>query len=207
MTHTLHRLGSVEELKGDYVIMVIIAKDFNEEGSGQKVQQFTRIVLKHHPVNFGTTKGRGIWEDPESFISKLTDGVAVYAVFNDKETIRQVIEELRIANLGLSINVSGLLEDVGTCCKSMGFVPHAAEQSVGIMGKTNRLPDRNIVEINSLCGHGMVPFALVDKVMDLVKQGKMTPADGAQFLSKPCECGVFNTRRAEEFLEQTRVES
>lgn len=35
MSHTLHREGSVESLKGDYVVLCMSSQGLNKEGSGR----------------------------------------------------------------------------------------------------------------------------------------------------------------------------
>jgi hypothetical protein len=75
------------------------------------------------------------------------------------------------------------------------------------MGKTERLPNSQVLEMNTLCGHGMVSFNLIKKVMDQVKLGKLTPKQGAVLLAKPCVCAAFNPARAEELLERARTMS
>ena len=56
MTNTLHRQGSEEDLKGDYVIFVSLARDITRDGSAPKIHEFLRICQKHGPVNIGSSK-------------------------------------------------------------------------------------------------------------------------------------------------------
>lgn len=51
-----------------------------------------------------------------------------------------------------------------------------------------------------MCGHAMVPVALIDHVVEKVKRKKLTLKQAAIELTKPCVCGVFNPTRAEELL-------
>ena len=45
MTHTLHRLGTdPEQLREDYVILVMPSKDINHVGSGPKLRRFFEIA-------------------------------------------------------------------------------------------------------------------------------------------------------------------
>ncbi len=80
-------------------------------------------------------------------------------------------------------------------------------QTLGILGRTERLAGSQVLEINTLCGHGMVSFNLIKKVIDQVKLGKLTPRQGAALLAKPCACAAFNPRRAEDLLERARLMS
>ena len=53
-----------------------------------------------------------------------------------------------------------------------------------------------------MCGHGMVAFNLVRKMIEDIKTGRRTVKDAAEELAKPCQCGVFNPGRAEALLEE-----
>ena len=53
-----------------------------------------------------------------------------------------------------------------------------------------------------MCGHAMVPVALIDRTVEQVKQKKLTLKQAAVELTKPCVCGVFNPTRAEELLQR-----
>ncbi len=112
---------------------------------------------------------------------------------------------MKEADLGIPINISGLLEEVSECCKKAGLERHSTEQSLGIFGRKDGLPPREMVELNSMCGHGMVSFNLIKKVADEVKVGRMTSEQGAYHLAKPCECGAFNPTRARQVLEALRM--
>jgi hypothetical protein len=63
MTNTLHRQGSPESLKGDYVIFATTAKGITYEGSAPKLQEFMRICLKYHPVNMGNSEQGNVHQD------------------------------------------------------------------------------------------------------------------------------------------------
>ena len=40
-----------------------------------------------------------------------------------------------------------------------------------------------------------------------VKDGRMTPEEGAKVLAKPCYCGIFNQTRAAMLLEQEKEQT
>ena len=101
-------------------------------------------------------------------------------------------------------DLDGLLDEVQKCCRKSGMTRHSTEQSLGIFGKKAKLPPSQILEINTLCGHGLVSFNLIKKILDEVKLEHMTPEEGAYHLAKPCECGAFNLTRARELLEELR---
>jgi len=207
MTNTLHRQGSAESLGNDYVIFAHTAKGITREGSAPKLREFMRICLKYRPVNMGDSKQGNIHQDDieiEKLIAHQGDGAGAAAVFTDLDTLQKVIDELVAANLGISINVSGLLEEVQTCCRRAGIERHSVEHSLGFWGSKDRLPEREILEFNSMCGHGMVSFNLIRKMIEHVKLRRLTPRKAAKIMAKCCECGVFNPVRAEILLEKAR---
>jgi len=165
-----------------------------------------RICLQYNPVNMGDARHGNILQDKnadiEKFISQKKDGEMAAAVFTDLETLRQVIEELIEADLGLSINVSGLLDEVQACCRKAGIGRHSVEHSLGVWGAKDRLPERENLEVNTLCGHGLVSFNLIRKMVEYVRLRRLTPKKAANILARCCECGAFNPVRAEQLLDK-----
>ena len=203
MTNTLHRRGTQDSLKNDYVIFSLPARSVNAQGSAPKVQEFMRICLKYNPVNMGDGRHGNVLKDKvdiQEFIAQKKDGEMAAAVFTDMEAVQKVIAELIQADLGISINVSGLLEEVQTCCRKGGIERHSVEHSLGIWGAKDRLPEREILEVNTLCGHGLVSFNLIRKMVEYVRLRRLTAKEAARTLAKCCECGVFNPVRAEQLL-------
>lgn len=215
MTNTLHRRGSRESLQKDYVVFATTAGGYNREGSAEKLRTFMRIALKHNPVNISDSK-QGVKHNPppthqegnkkdlSEMIENMTDSSGAACTFDNLDSVRDMLLELKEADLGISINVSGLLDDVDECCKGIGINRHSIEHSVGISGQIDRLPNRDILELNTLCGHGMVSFNLISRMIDLVKLSKLTPKQAAEYLAKPCVCGAFNPKRAEMILEKVK---
>jgi hypothetical protein len=205
MTNTLHRKGAVEGLNEDYVVFVTMARGINREGSAPKIHEFLRICQKYNPVNIGSSKLGTVLQDDVGFhdlVTNLKDGSTSAAVFTDLDTLQKVLAELIEADLGISINVSGLLDGVQECCHGNGIERHSVEHSLGFWGSKDLLPEREILEINTLCGHGMVSFSLIRKMMEHVKMRRLTPKEAAEIMGKCCECAVFNTTRAEHLLEK-----
>jgi hypothetical protein len=207
MTNTLHRQGNREDLKHDYVIFVHTAKGKNREGAAPKIRQFMRICLKYHPVNMGDVKQGSMHQDDieiDRLIAGQEDNTVGAAVFTDLETLQKVVEELIRADLGICINISGLLDEVKECCSRAGITRHSAEHSLGIWGAKDRLPEREVMEFNTLCGHGMVSFNLIRRMIEQVRLRRMTPRQAALMMAKCCECGAFNPSRAEALLTRMR---
>lgn len=203
MSHTLHRQGTMENLADDYVILAMSAKGINEKGSAAKLQEFLRIALYYNPVNVGDIKTGNIYQvDPEQIIQQIKDTSIVHAVFTDPNTVAEVLQKVREADLGMSVVVSGLFEPVSECCHRIGqkSAPHTIEYSLGVWGQTDRLPADFVLEIGTMCGHGMVSFNLVLDAIERVKSGGVSAEDAARRLAEPCVCGVFNPTRAAKLL-------
>jgi hypothetical protein len=205
MTNTLHRQGTPGSLKNEFIIFAHTAKGITLDGSAPKLQEFMRICLKYNPVNIGDGNQGNIYKDDidiQKLISNQGDGAGALAVFTDLDTLQKVVEELIRADLGISINISGLLDEVQACCRRAGIERHSAEHSLGFWGAKDRLPEREIMEFNTMCGHGMVSFNLIRKMIDYVKLRRLTPKNAAKIMAKCCECGAFNPVRAETLLEK-----
>lgn len=208
MTHTLHRLGDWKSLENDYVILALAARGFSVEGSAPKLKEILRIFAKYNPVNMGNLTAerslcmaRGI--SPEEIIEEASDKSIAHAVYTDKEVVKRVLKELKEADLGISIVVSGIFDSVFGLCKDVSIEgPFTVNTSIGIMGKTERLPEEELLEITTMCGHGMVSEHLTEEQIERVKKGKITAEKAAQELARHCLCGIFNPTRAAALINK-----
>ena len=201
MTHTLHREGTVENLGEDFVVFTMSAKTVNAKGSGKKMRMFFEILEKYKGVNYGDMKtGNILNTDRETIHDGIGDTSIVHFVFTDKTVVGKVLDELKAAQLGTSVVVSGLVDATDQLCKKKGLKMHTVEFSGGIHGKLELLPQRPILEITTMCGHGMVAVNLVREMVRQIKKGKKSLEEAAVELAKPCQCGVFNPKRAEALL-------
>ena len=82
---------------------------------------------------------------------------------------------------------------------------HSVGYSLGFEGKTEHLPNRHVLMLSTMCGHGMVAHSLAKKMIDWVKEGRRTPEEAATYMTRFCSCGVFNPARAARILEEARV--
>jgi len=105
-----------------------------------------------------------------------------------------------IALLGVSVVVSGLADRVEACARRAGLRRHTTEWSLGVFGRTDLLPDAHIMEITTMCGHGMVSAEWVRLKAQLIRRGNTTAEEGARELARSCVCGVFNLDRAAKLL-------
>lgn len=203
MSHTLHRRGSLNSLSQDYVIFAMSAKGFNSENSHFALQEFLRIVDKYHWVNMGDMKTGGYYlVGKEAIMEGVQDTSIVHGVFTSKADLKGAVRELKAADLGISITISGILENVDGLLRDEGIDRHTVEVSLGIRGRTNRLPEEELLEVTTMCGHGMVSQTFVKKMLMDIKRGRRTAEEAANYLATPCVCGVFNPRRAQKLLEE-----
>lgn len=203
MTHTLHREGTLDNLRGDFVVFSMSAKTVNAEGSGEKIRKFFKSLEKYNAVNYGDMKtGNMLNSERDTIYEGIKDTSIVHFVFTEKETVGKVLDELKEADLGISVVVSGLVEATEQLCNEVGLKMHTVEFSGGIHGKLDLLPERAVLEITTMCGHGMVAGNLVREIVKQIKKGKKTLQEASLDLAKPCQCGVFNPKRAEELLKK-----
>jgi hypothetical protein len=222
MTNTLHRFGSRESLQKDYIIFAMAARGINEEGAPAKLQTFLRLALKHNPINVGNAVKGGIFRasqrlnplahwrrrefvDPQEVVQSIDACTTVSAVFDDPANLEVFLRELKAADLGISINISALTDEARTCCQRAGIIRHSVEYSLGFHGDLNLLPDRHVLELSTMCGHGMVSHNFAKKMIDWVKEGRRDPQQATTYLAKFCTCGIYNTTRAIQILEEARV--
>lgn len=203
MSHTLHRRGSTASLHNDLVLFAMSAKGINEVESNRQLRCFLEIAQQFHPVNMGDMKtGNRFITPPSRILDNTQDTSIVHAVFSSRADLIGALQALDAAELGVSVIVSGLFTEVHECCQTAGLTPHTEEASLGVWGKTERLPEEEILQFTTMCGHGQIAFSLVKQVIADVKQGQKTLQQGAEELARPCQCGVFNPVRAAAMLEE-----
>jgi hypothetical protein len=201
MTHTLHRRGTAENLSEDYVTLAQHATGINDETYIPPEQEFLRIALRHNPVNIGCdTKGNMYRYQPEEIIANIGGGGDAHAVFDNPQALTEFLKELKKADLGISVVVSGIFENVDKCLEEAGLKHHTANYSLGIWGKTEKLPSNDVLEITTMCGHGLISANLVKAIVKEIEAGRKTPEEAAKALTPNCDCGVFNPVRAAKLL-------
>jgi hypothetical protein len=224
MTNTLHRFGDAQSFRDDYIVFAIPSRGRNDQNSVPKLKKFLQIALKYKPVNLGDARHGGAlrasrslnplahWRrdnkpDFDNVIAGVDTPTTVAAVFDNLEAAQACTKEVREADLGLSINISTSVAGAQECCKSAGICRHSAGYSLGFEGKTEYLPNSDVLTVSTMCGHGMISTSLAKKMIDWVKEGRRTPKDASAVLARFCSCGVFNPSRATRILEEARGRS
>ena len=197
MTHTLNRRGLSKSRPGEEIVVLCMAYRERKAEKMQEMQEHARTVLKYEPDNF---IGKPFGLEPEQIEAMAPMTGVITAVFNDRETVRKLVEEIKSKKLGISVVLSGLFTDVHDICNCAGLKEHTHHLSLGIFGKKDRLPDEKTLEIMTQCGHSLISQHLVDAVAKKIKKGKMTCEEGAHLLLKPCACGIVNTERTARIL-------
>ncbi len=223
MTNTLHRYGKDENLRDDFIVFAMAAKGFNEEGALEKAQTFLRAAIKYKPINMGNALVNSLYRPEknlsfiklyfigrqekttyENLIDEMPGPGSAAVVFDSRDQAAKFVRDVKKLDLGLSINISALVDDTRDICGEVEITPHAVEYTLGFHGATNKLPDQETLSISTMCGHGMVSSHFARKMMDRVKEGRITPQAAACCMAKFCVCGVFNTSKAMKILNEVK---
>lgn len=213
MTNTLHRYGSAESLRDDYIVFAMSARGINDGGSVEKFKTFLDIARRHGPINLGDATKGGVFRpskrlnplahwfrrderDPDALVRNIDQPTVVSAVFDNTSSLEAFLAEVREADLGLSINISALTDEAAAVASRAGITRHSVEYSLGFFGALDKLPDRATLSIATMCGHGMISFNFAKKMIDWVKEGRRTPDDASRYMARFCTCGIFNTTRS-----------
>lgn len=221
MTNTLHRYGDAESFRDDYVVFAMCCRGKNDQGALPKLKKFLEMALEFKPVNLGDARHGGAlrpcrklnplvhWRrdntpDFRAVIDGLETITTAAAVFDNREAAEAFLRKVREADLGLSVNISTSIDGADQCCHAAGIRRHSVGYSLGFEGKTEKLPEADVLMLSTMCGHGMIAHSLARKMIDWVKEGRRTPEQAAGYLTRFCSCGVFNPTRARRILERAR---
>jgi hypothetical protein len=233
MTNTLHRYSehyaferppNPEPVKDDFIVFAMATRGVNDDDLVEKYRAFLRLALKHDPVNIGdATKGgmlrprqdlnpkahwkRDLRPDPEEVIAGIEGHTTVAAVFKNYQDMKDFVDDVRSANLGVSVNISAPIQEAERCCREAGITRHSVEYSLGFCGRVDKLPDATVLELTTMCGHGMISANFAKKMIDWAKENRRRPAELAGTMARFCICGVFNVGRAERILDEARMKN
>ncbi len=199
MTHSLHRFGQYQEQ--DFVWQVYHAKGINDKDIPQKLRHVMQVVKDLGSENWGDVKTGPILCTPEEKISsRLAVQSRLRGVFTRREQVVQFLQKMQELNLGLSVIVAGKLDEVFSACKEAGLTPHTVNYSIGVFGRTDLLPDEEVLAVTSMCGHHMIAASLVERLREQVRKGEIPLEEAAKKLACFCPCGIFNPVRASKIL-------
>lgn len=226
MTNTLHRFGPAESFVDDYIVIALPAKSVKGQGDTlPALRRFLEISLEYEPVNIGDSMGGGgirptrhahalehfgsrpTKPDFQAVIDGLTIATTIAAVFDKRENAEAFIGRLKAEDLGVSINISTSVENAQGCCKAAGLVRHSVGYSLGFEGIPLNDPNRYVLMLSTMCGHGMISQNLARKAIDFVRENRRSPDQVIAYLSRFCSCGIFNSSRARRIIEEARVKN
>jgi len=224
MTNTLHRFGKPESLRDDFIVFIMASRGINEIGSPEKIHTFLEASVKYNPINIGHglvgslyrpekdlsltkvyLKGRKEQITPREAIETLDEPGIAAVVFDNKEAMEGFIKDVKALDLGLSVNVSALVEEAKEACRNNHIALHSIEYSLGFHGDLDRLPDHHVLSLTTMCGHGLISADFAKKMITRIKESRLSPEKAATYMAKFCTCGAFNTTRAVRLLNEARM--
>src|SRR4030043_1554879 len=178
MTHSLHRSGSIESLRGDYVWLMYQAKGINDKNIKGKAKKFIAVAEVVGSENWGDVKsGPKVCLPVEEIKNNIGDKSRLRGVFTRKEQVVQFLRRIKEKDLGISVIISGLLKETLEACEEAGVTPHTINFSLGVWGKKELLPSEEVLGVTTMCGHHMVSANLVKEMMEEVKKGRLSPEE------------------------------
>jgi len=209
------------------VLAMVPAAIKDESGAGEALSEVALKMLEHNPDNWisrnfteitipdiGPLQGPVEWaarhwpERTERLVMSLVGQLSsvVTAVYTDTEDVAALIDDLKgewlernkKKGVPVSIVLSGLFDDSRKICKQTGQTEHTYLHSLGFFGAVADLPSPAELEIITMCGHGLIAATRVRDLADKIKREKITVADAAAEVARPCVCGIVNRERAEE---------
>ncbi len=224
MTNTLHRFQKPDDPKDDHVVFALASAGINDDRLLEKTRDFLLAALRYDPVNLASgswygpmyrpekrlnpfklyVSGRKEYVPPEQVVAEMNVPGLALAVFDKKESLEGFLDDVRQMDLGLCVNVSSLVDDVREMAPRTGVLPHSINYALGFRGNLFRLPDEQVLALTTLCGHGLIASNFAKKMIDGVREKRITPQKAAGYMAKFCVCGAFNTSRAVRILRDGR---
>lgn len=189
-------------MEGDYVFQPYPAKGINDDNLPEKFGRIIDIVEEIGTPNWGDVKtGPKVSVSVDEIKEKLSKKSRVRGVLTGRGDVVEFLKKMKEADIGLSLVISGLTDEVLGACREAGLKPHSINVSLGVWGKKELLPEETVLEITTMCGHHMVSPNIVRALAKRVAKGSMTPEAAGEKLAKLCPCGIFNPVRAAELLK------
>jgi hypothetical protein len=205
MTHSLHRLGNISSLRSEFIVLT-----FGHSRRSKGVFESKKATFqKKNPGIYKIAKNGYKSLKIDRIIKKIKDvknrdkNVGPY-VIKTKGELYQCLKKIKRAKNGRSVVVSGIIDDIDDCLKKLDLRMHTVQYSLGYFGKTELLPDSNILEMTTMCGHHMISPELVKKLARDIKRGKLTSKEASSSMEKLCVCKIFNKDRATDVFERMK---
>ena len=208
MTHTLHREAGCSGNVRDLIFLCTPAKGVNSAGSAPRLARILDILHELGPANMGFYECTDAAEtcSVEEAKERLHDHSRLRCVFDDRDKLVEVLRRVERESTGLSVAVTGPLEEVLEIAREVGLTPHTVNLSLGVFGRTSLLPSKEVREVSTMCGHGLISFRLVEETLVALRRGEITAEKSVRRLDRPCSCGMLNPTRAREILDGVATE-
>jgi hypothetical protein len=212
MTNTLHRRGDIDFLKKDWVAKATPIKGVDDADDKAKQEYVTKIrdmcdVISKYATNLGAgrrecfARGHSLEQIKHTWDNQRVMGIRGW-VMNSRDDVKSCLQDLKDREYGISITVSGLIDDLVEIGREIDLPPHSILLSLGIWGKKELLPPEDVLTLTSMCGHNLVTANLVKHVAAQMKEGELSLETATQTLAQGCVCGAMNTLCARELLEK-----
>jgi len=186
MSHSLHRQGKKESLKKDFVLISLIPKAIKKfwPDASKRMKKLGAICVDHNPDNYEHHK-------------HIFQGC-----YSDANEIKELLKDLKEADLGLPVVLTGPRDDIVNMGREIGLEFNSVHLSLGVFGNKQRLPDKRILEMTTMCGHHCISPFLIEKFATEIQSGRRTMDATVNQLSDLCLCRIFNPHRAKEIFEE-----
>ncbi len=77
---------------------------------------------------------------PDEYATTLDKAYGVAACFSDKKAVGVILKKLKEADTGISIVISGLIDEIVTLARDLDLKPHTAFLSLGSTGRRPPCP-------------------------------------------------------------------
>jgi len=210
MTNTLHRYSehyaferppNPQPVQDDFIVFAMASRGINDDDLVARYRAFLRLALKHNPVNLGDATKGGMLRPRQDLNPKA------HWKRDQRPNPEEVIAGIEGHTTVAAVFISAPIEDAERCCRETGITRHSVEYSLGFSGRVEKLPDSTVLELTTMCGHGMVSANFAKKMIDWSKENRRSPAELARTMARFCSCGVFNISRAERILNEARMKN
>ena len=207
MTHAVHRMGDPASLAHDFHLLGMVSKKAEIPDAVDKLKEFLRIVHRAGAVNIGVSRQGSLFHKSLNELEEaLASDSLIHATFDSGEKLRHAVEEVKKADLGISVTAQGLFNKIEQCCQKSGLSFHTVALSLGVIGPPEMIPEPEVLALSTMCGHGFVSFNLARKALEDVASQRRDVDDVCRELARPCLCGLFNPALAREILLSRKKE-